>query len=93
MLYATMRIGNNCEYFLFQSSIESCFAILYAPIINGIVIPVVITPLSFNKLINVNANGCWLITVRFSFKLVVIVLELFPPNSDSGDYKKKVWSC
>lgn len=58
-----------------------------------IVIPVVITPLSFNKLINVNANGCWLITVRFSFKLVVIVLELFPPNSDSGDYKKKAWSC
>ena len=47
----------------------------------------------WNKLINVNANGCWLITVRFSFKLVVIVLELFPPNSDSGDYKKKVWSC
>lgn len=44
-------------------------------------------------LINVNANGCWLITVRFSFKLVVIVLELFPPNSDSGDYKKKAWSC
>lgn len=43
--------------------------------------------------INVNANGCWLITVRFSFKLVVIVLELFPPNSDSGDYKKKAWSC
>ena len=48
---------------------------------------------SNHKLINVNANGCWLITVRFSFKLVVIVLELFPPNSDSGDYKKKVWSC
>lgn len=23
MLYATMRIGNNCEYFLFQSIIDS----------------------------------------------------------------------
>lgn len=22
MLYATMRIGNNCEYFLFQSNLE-----------------------------------------------------------------------
>lgn len=24
MLYATMRIGNNCEYFLFQSRSELC---------------------------------------------------------------------
>lgn len=55
----------------------------------------IIVNISYSNLssINVNANGCWLITVRFSFKLVVIVLELFPPNSDSGDYKKKAWSC
>lgn len=25
MLYATMRIGNNCEYFLFQSLSDLCF--------------------------------------------------------------------
>lgn len=25
MLYATMRIGNNCEYFLFQSETDSVF--------------------------------------------------------------------
>ena len=27
MLYATMRIGNNCEYFLFQSSIPKSFKV------------------------------------------------------------------
>ena len=41
MLYATMRIGNNCEYFLFQSVIDlfklnKCFKSYYPSLDSGL---------------------------------------------------------